>query len=211
MKTLIIISMFAVFGSFLFINSGTISEKVKTKTDTIDVGYTYWWPSGGPFIGLCGDKYSIVFTGKVTKLFNPSPDLPNGRNVGEVTYTPQEGVIMIDQVLCKRSPEEGYKKTPGRNFNNEKYFSSNCFYKSGLSEGDMVIVFIYSYEGEYSIPGNSILKISSFNDEAVTSIEKYIKNGQDPLVIESDTAIWRRYGLDYALKEIIKCRKNSGK
>jgi hypothetical protein len=180
-------------------------------SDTLNVGYTYWWPSGGPFTGLCGNTYSIVFTGTITKLYKPENSHPNGRNIGEVTWTPQKGVIKINKVEFKKPPEEGYKATAGRNYGGENYFSSECFFGSGLNEGDKVIVFIYSYEGEYSIPGNSILKIESFSDAAVHSIQKYIKNGQDPLAVEEDTSVWRKYNLDYALKEIIKCRKESKK
>jgi hypothetical protein len=178
----------------------------KNRSDTLYVSYTYWWPSGGPFTGLCGDPYSLVFTGVVAKLCEPEGPYPTGRNVGEVLYTPQKGIIKITEIKFKQPPSEGYSKTPGRNYSGEPYFSSDCFYDLNLKEGDKVIVFIYSYEGEYSIPGKSILKISDFDDPVVISIDKYIKNKQNPLSISSDTAKWREYGLDYALKQIIECR-----
>lgn len=181
-------------------------ENIKSNSDTLDVNYTYWWPSGGPFIGLCGDSYSLVFTGIVTKLYEPTGPYPTGRNSGEVLYFPQKGIIKINEIKYKQQPSEGYKKTPGHSYSGERYFSSDCFYNLNLTEGDKVIGFIYSYEGEYSIPDKSILKILNFKDPIVVSIDKYINNKQDPLSIINDTSQWRKYGLDYALKQIIECR-----
>jgi len=190
-------------------NSTTTKEYKNSNSDTLNVRYTYWWPSGGPFVGLCGDRYSLVFTGTIIKIHKPLRPYTVTGDTTMALYTPQEGIMEINDIKVKNPPNEGYKKHPGRNYNGEQYFKSDCFYDLKLKEGDKVIVFIYSYEGEYSIPSQSILKIESFNVPIISSIEKYIQNGQDPLVIKGDTVIWRKYNLDYALKQIIDCRVNS--
>jgi hypothetical protein len=180
-------------------------DTAKNNSDTLRVAYTYWWPSGGPFIGLCGDAYSLVFTGTVMKVNKPStPNPENGENTS-VSYTAQSGLIKIKDIKVKNPLKEGHNKHLGKNYNGESYFKSDCFYDLQLKEGDKVIVFVYSYEGEYSIPRNSIVKIKSFEDPIVLSIEKYILNNQDPLVIRADTSLWREHGFGSSLKQIIEC------
>jgi hypothetical protein len=176
------------------------------KTDTLDVAYTYWWPSGGPFIGLCGDSYSMVFTGTITQINRPLKPYTVHNDTTIVLYIPQYGVVKIEDIKYKNQPKEGYNKSKGKTYNGEKYFMSDCFHDLKLKVRDKVLVFIYSYEGAYCIPNNSILKIDNFNDPIVLSIDKYIKNNQDPLVIKADTTIWKKYGFDYSLKQIIECR-----
>jgi len=195
-----------VLGSFVMDTSNINNRNNQSKSDTLFVNYTYWWPSGGPFTGLCGDPYSLVFTGTVSRLFDPEGPYPTGRNAGEVLYYSQKGLIKIHEIKYQQPPSEGYKKAPGHSYCGENYFSSDCFYGLNLSEGDKVIGFIYSYEGEYSIPDKSILKIMSFDDPVVISIDKYIQNKQNPLTIADDTSKWKKYGLDYSLKQIIVCR-----
>ncbi len=196
----------------VYFNITSYSQGInKGKSDTLDVGYTYWWPSGGPFIGMCGDIYSIVFTGTITKINKTSRPHTLTGDTATVLYTPQFGVIKINDIKVKNPPKECYKKYPGKNFSGEQYFKSDCFYDLKLKEGDNVIIFVYSYEGEYSIPSNSIIKIKNFDDPIVLSIEKYIKNNQDPLFIKADTTIWSKYGLDYSLKQIIDCRLSNKK
>jgi hypothetical protein len=199
MKTLIVATL-ALFTTF---SNATGKQFKINDSDTIGVNYTYWWPSGGPFIGQCGDAYSLVFTGTITKLNKPQKTNAVTNNV----Y--QEGVIKMNTMMVKNPPTEGYKELPGKNYNGEHYFKSNCFHDSGLKEGDKVIVFVYSYEGEYSIPANSILKVENFDAPIIRSIDKYIKSGQNPLTINEDMAIWNKYGLDYALKQIVDCKLSS--
>ncbi len=165
--------------------------------DTLFAAYTYWWPAGGPFIGLCGDPYSLVFTGTVS-------------SIEEITATekadkivPKKGTITIKEMLYKSDPKDA--KNPIK-FHSQKYFSSDCFYGKQFKKGDKVLVFVYSYEGEYSIPPNSILKLNSFEEAAVGSIKTYIKNSQNPLSIKDDLKIWKEYGFDEALEQLIECK-----
>ena len=206
MKIISSILIVLCFGSFIFNTSGKCAKSTINKSDTLKVPYTYWWPSGGPFTGLCGDKYAIVFTGTITKLYKPSKPYTVSNDSVTILYSPQKGVIKINEIKVKKAPDEGYKKVPGTSYYGESYFSSDCFYDSRLNEGDKVLVFIYSYEGEYSIPSGSILKIDNFDDPMIKSIEIYIKSNQDPLTIRKDTSLWEKYGQGDALKQIIDCR-----
>ena len=63
--------------------------------DALNVGYTYWWPQSGPFIGNCGQKYSLVFLGEIKKIEPPAEDSTR-------LYTSQRGFISIDRVLTVR-------------------------------------------------------------------------------------------------------------
>lgn len=178
--------------------------RAQSPGNTLQVGYTYWWTNGGPFIGLCGDEYSLVFTGTIVRIDQPS--VPVSAGGSDTMYIPRNGLIKIEEMKCKHRPAESYRTKAGAGYKGQAYFSSDCFSGSGLRPGDKVIVFVYSYEGDYSIPSGSILKLKSFDDPAVRSIERYIKSGQDALAIKGDMAIWRKYGLDRQLKQIIDCR-----
>ena len=204
MKTLIFTTLF--LACFSLTSDSQIITK--GKSDTLNVPFTYWWPDGGPFIEYCKVSYSLVFTGTVTKMCKPPRTNTEPADSTDFDlYTPQYGVIKINDVKFKNPPKERRNYT-GKNFNDEKYFKSNCFFDLKLKKGDKVIVFVYSFDGEYSIPRNSILKIKNFNDPLVQLIEKYIKNNQDPLSIKADTTIWKKYGLDISLKKRIDCRSN---
>jgi hypothetical protein len=188
----------------LFISTG-YSQKIKNNYDTLDVACTYWWPYGGPFIGMCGERYSIVFVGTVTKVYQASKPhtLPND---SIEIFTPQKGVIRINEIKFKSSPHDESKKKPLRKYAGQAFFSSDCFSGLDLKEGDKVLTFIYSYEGDYSIPARSILKVKDFNDPVILSIEKYIKSNQNPLAIRGDTTLWAKYEFDWNLKQIIECK-----
>ena len=105
---------------FLYNSPKSNVLSISANSDTINIAYTYWWPSGGPFTGLCGNKYSLMFTGTITKLNSPEKSYPNGRNVGDVIWTPQKGVIKINKMEFENPPEEGYKKTAGRIYKAER-------------------------------------------------------------------------------------------
>ncbi|MBK7882534.1 MAG: hypothetical protein IPJ81_00850 [Chitinophagaceae bacterium] len=193
MKLFIGLVVIIITSNYLPANNADKLVIQENNRDTLNVGYTYWWAQGGPFIGLCGDEYALVFTGTVTKLFTPLPNNPD-----DAVRSSQKGVIKISSIRKSRATEKD-------NYNNEQYFSSDCFYDSGLKEGDKVIVFMYEYEGGYSIPGKSILKIKNFNDPIVVSIEEYIKNGQDIRAIKKDFKMWEKYGFKAELKEMMEC------
>lgn len=162
--------------------------------DTIDVGYTYWWPQSGPFIGGCGEELSLVFSGVITELKDPTDD------PGPL-YVSQKGIIEIDKVFKIKELEQ-------KTYANQKFFATDCFNKSGLKVGDTVLVSCYDYEDDYSIPGGrSILKIKSFDDPAIKSIRKYIDTDQDPYELKDDIGLWATHGLGRALEEVIKCKE----
>lgn len=162
--------------------------------DTLDVGYTYWWPQSGPFIGACGEELSLVFSGTVAQLMEPTDD------AGPL-YTPQEGIVEIEKVFKIKNLAEN-------NYANQKYFSSDVFHGLDLKVGDTVLVVCYDYEGDYTIPGKqSILKIASFDDPLVTSIRRYIDTDQNALKLRDDVGIWAKKGLGRQLQEVMKCEE----
>jgi len=162
--------------------------------DTLDVGYTYWWPQDGPFIGSCGEELSLVFTGTIKTLEEPSDD------PGPL-YTSQEGIIELEQVFK-------IKDLAKNTYASQKFFSTDCFHESGLSMGDQVLVFCYDYEDDYSIPGRkSIVKITGFDDPLIESIRTYIDTDQDPIEIKDDIGLWAEHGFGPDLKRILACKK----
>ena len=164
------------------------------QSDTLFVPYTYWWENSGPFIGMCGDEYTLVFLGEVTHIGEASKK-PDSK------FTSQIGHIKIHKRLQPRDLTEG-------NPNLEMIFVSNCFYGSDVKVGDKVLVFCYKYERAVCIPGaKSIVKIEAYDSPVVKSIEKYIAAKQNPLVIKQDVALWEEYGFGDALKQIIDCKE----
>lgn len=164
--------------------------------DTLDVGYTYWWPQSGPFIGSCGEELSLVFAGIVTDLKDPTDD------PGPL-YISQKGIIALDRVFKIKALGEN-------TYANQKYFSSDCFHGSALKVGDTVLVVCYDFEDDYSIPGGqSILKITSFEDPAIQSIRRYIDADQDPAKLKNDIGLWAMHGLGRALEGIIECKEET--
>ena len=188
----ILVQLFLFFGNC---NSQTSINKYEIA-DTLKVGYTYWWPESGPFIGNCGEKYSLVFLGIITDI---------NKEVKNKNYITQEGSIQIENVLMSRKLED-------TEYSTQEIFTSDCFYKQDLKVGEKVIVFCYEYEGGYSIPGGkSILKVGGNNDPIVKSIKRYIQSEQNPLSIKNDIDLWKIYNLDSDLKRIIECKEMMSK
>ncbi|MGI9549813.1 MAG: hypothetical protein ACR2MT_01335 [Aurantibacter sp.] len=192
----IIVPLFAVCVLSMACNTNNSKSDIEVEftQDTLNVGYTYWWTQSGPFIGSCGDELSLVFSGIVTKLQEPTDD------PGPL-YVSQKGIIALDKIFK-------IKELAEKTYANQKFFSSDCFHELGLKVGDTVLVFCYNYEDDYSIPGGkSIIKIASFEDPAIPSIRKYIDTGQDPVELKNDIGLWATHGLGRALEGIIECRE----
>ena len=168
--------------------------EVAFTQDTLEVGYTYWWPQSGPFIGNCGEELSLVFMGTITEIKDPTDD------PGPL-YISQKGVVELEKVFkIKDLGEQTYA--------NQKFFTTDCFNDLGLVQGDQVLVFCYDYEGDYSIPGHqSILKINGFEDPLIKSIRTYIDEGQNPAKLKDDLGLWATHNLGRALEGIIMCRE----
>ncbi|MFH6602948.1 hypothetical protein ACEZ3G_05630 [Maribacter algicola] len=185
---------------FALLIFGCTSKKSKSDIDitftpdTLNVGYTYWWPESGPFIGECGNELSLVFTGSIKALKEPNDD------PGPL-YTSQEGIIEIDRVFKIKALGEN-------TYANQKFMVTDCFHGLGLNIGDQVIVFCYDYEGGYSIPGGkSILKVTSLDDPLVESIKKYIDSNQDPRVLQEDITLWTDKEMGSAVEKISACHE----
>ena len=188
--------------SFFAITSCKKSKRTKSDIDieftqdTLEVGYTYWWPESGPFLGQCGDELSLVFSGTITKLLEPNDD------AGPL-YNSQKGFIQIDEVYK-------FKDLGANTYANQQFFVSDCFEGLNLNVDDKVLVFCYDYENDLSIPGGkSILKLKSTDDPLITSIKKYIDSNQNPTKIKKDRKLWEQYGLGTALDRILECAESA--
>lgn len=180
------------------IRTNEMERIVDSNSDTLSAVYTYWWTNSGPFIGLCGDKYALVFLGTMTEIAIPV-------NQTSSSYVPQIGVIQITEILKKENLEK-------QKYENQKYFSSDCFDQTTLKEGDSVLVFCYAYEGNYCIPGqNSIVKITGKDDPVLLSIKKYVKADQNANEIKDDMALWEEKGFGNELKQILECKETLDK
>lgn len=169
---------------------------IEFTQDTLVVGYTYWWPESGPFLGPCGEELSLVFSGTLTDILAPTDE------AGPL-YHSQKGIIKIEEV---------YKiKDLGANtYANQQFFITDCFDGLNLKKDDHVLVFCYDYENALSIPGGaSILKITSLDDPLITSIKRYIDTDQNPTKIKKDRKLWERYGLGTALNRILECSESA--
>jgi len=193
---------FAIFIVLILIYSCNRSKQTKSNIDleftqdTLNVGYTYWWPESGPFIGQCGDELSLVFSGTIT-------DILESTDEAGPLYNSQKGFIQIDRVFK-------IKDLGTKSYTNQQFFVSDCFDGLQLKKNDHVLVFCYDYENDFSIPGvQSILKIESLDDPLITSIKKYINADQNPSKIKKDMKLWEKHGLGEALERIIQCYENT--
>lgn len=166
--------------------------EVEFVQDTLTVGYTYWWPESGPFIGQCGDELSLVISGTISNLQQPNDD------AGPL-YTSKKGTIEIDRVYkIKDLGESSYA--------NQKFITTDCFDGLDLETGDHVLMFCYDFEDDYTIPGGkSILKITDMDDPLIASIKRYIDTDQNAVHLKKDIGIWANAGLGRKLQEVIKC------
>ncbi|WP_299767580.1 hypothetical protein [uncultured Dokdonia sp.] len=160
------------------------------KTDTLDLGYMYWANDFTPF-GF-GSRYSLILLGTVTKIENPA-------EVSEdAIYTSVEGHITIKEVILD-------SKSHGNDMNSIGSITTDCFEGTTLSNGDQVLVFCVSYEGNYAITGKqSIIKIPKNDKRYITSIKKYINASYDPRIIEKDIELWRKVAVGDALENYLK-------
>jgi hypothetical protein len=194
--------LFALFITLLLIYSCNRSKQTKSDIvieftqDTLAVGYTYWWPESGPFIGQCGDELALVFSGTLTDILEPTDE------AGPL-YNAQRGYIQIDRVFK-------IKELETKSYANQQFFVSDCFDGLELKKDDPVLVFCYDYENGISIPGGqSILKIDSLDDPLITSVKRYIDADQNPSKIKKDKKLWAKHGLDDALERILGCQTST--
>jgi len=194
-KLLFLVSIIGIglFNSCRFKNQKSTIE-VAFVQDTLNVGYTYWWPEKAPFGSVCNIYNSLIFVGTITQMGAPN-------NEAGPLYTSQTGVIEIEQLFKLKSLEENPYK-------NQKFIKTSCFYESGLAVNDTVLVFCADYEDNFSIPGNEcIIKISGFDDPLITSIRRYIDKGDAVLTLEKDIGLWATHNLGRKLEATINCHK----
>ncbi|MGB5436248.1 MAG: hypothetical protein WBM98_10195 [Maribacter sp.] len=198
MTTRLLLILFILFFPLYSCNKSKPTKsdmEIAFTQDTLAVGFTYWWPESGPFLGLCGDELTLVFSGTVTEILQPTDE------AGPL-YTSQKGFIKIDRVFK-------IKELGPNIYANQQYFVSDCFDGLDLRKGDQVLVCCYDYENDLSIPGGkSILKIDALDDPLITSIKIYIDADQNPKKIKMDMKLWEKYGLDDALRRILECEES---
>lgn len=175
--------------------SRSVSETLHLpNTDTLYVGYTYWWPESGPFVGLCGTPYALAFVGNVIHL-DSAERASNGM------YDSRYGVIGIKELLkVDGAGKKIYKK--------QRFFVSDCFENLEVKEGQLVLVFCYEYEDGIGNPGgSSILRLEGLSDPLIGSIKRFIAADQSPEAIADDFELWEGRGFGGMLEGMIECRR----
>ncbi|GAA4109088.1 hypothetical protein GCM10022393_05480 [Aquimarina addita] len=171
-----------------------IITKASKVSDTLSVGYTYWWTQSGPFIGYCGEQYGFVFLGTIQQIDHT---VQNDKSI----HPSQKGSIKIDEVLVARDLKKN-------RYSKQKVMVSDCFYEQDLREGDQVLVFCYEYEENYSIPGRkSLLKVNGNKDPLIQVIKRYILSGQDALMLKEEMDLWKLHDLETEALQLIRCKE----
>lgn len=165
-------------------------KDIEVKKESLDLGYMYWANDFTPF-GF-GSRYSLIVLGTVTKIDPPSTPTE------DALYTSVEGRIAIQEVIYD-------SKSHNRDMNTIRHIETDCFDGTSLKEGNQVLVFCVSYEGDYAITGRqSIIQIPTNDKRYITSIKKYINASYNPTVIEKDIDLWSKVVAGEALQNYIK-------
>lgn len=205
MKKYVLIISFLIFTTILIglkpmkvIQNRIVSNNDQPK-DTLRIGYTYWWNSSEPIQGVFGNSYALIFSGLVKEI------IPHDDGYEEdIIYDSQYGTIEVMEILhhknLEKAPNGDWSTNKGR-----RYMTTDCFYNSGLKEGDKVLVFCFEYEGAYVIPGyRCIVKLDSWEDPFHDLITSYVEEGLNKDFILNFKETWIKKGLLYDIDKALE-------